>query len=134
MRISDWSSDVCSSDLDAHGRMLLQRRAPTGVWAALWSLPEADTHENAREWFDAHLDGDYDRGEPLDAIAHGFTHYRLTLLPLRWREVAPRAFVRDNEALRWVARDELSALGTPAPRSEKHKSEIQYILRISNAA
>src|SRR3546814_7476492 len=71
---------------DAHGRMLLQRRAPTGVWAALWSLPEADTHENAREWFDAHLDGDYDRGEPLDAIAHGFTHYRLTLLPLRWRE------------------------------------------------
>src|SRR3546814_9334739 len=56
-----------------------------------------------------------DRGEPLDAIAHGFTHYRLTLLPLRWREVAPRAFVRDNEALRWVARDELSALGIPAP-------------------
>src|SRR3546814_15772340 len=67
------------------------------------------------EGFDAHLDGDYDRGEPLDAIAHGFTHYRLTLLPLRWREVAPRAFVRDNEDLRWVARDELSALGIPAP-------------------
>ena len=100
---------------DAHGRVLLQRRAPTGVWAALWSLPEADTHENAREWFDAHLDGDYDRGEPLDAIAHGFTHYRLTLLPLRWREVALRAAVRDNHELRWVARDELSALGIPAP-------------------
>src|SRR3546814_1445589 len=92
------------------GRMLLQRRAPTGVWAALWSLPEADTHENAREWFDAHLDGDYDRGEPLDAIAHGFTHYRLTLLLLRWSEVEPRALVRDNEDLRWVARDELSAI------------------------
>src|SRR3546814_10710184 len=87
-----------------------------------------------------------DRGEPLDAIAHGFTHYRLTLLPLRWREVAPRAFVRDNEALRWVARDELSALGIPAPirtlpeaqprhdhRSEEHTSELQSLMRISYA-
>src|SRR3546814_17485983 len=41
---------------DAHGRVLLQRRAPPGVWAALWSLPEAATHENAREWIDAHID------------------------------------------------------------------------------
>src|SRR3546814_8086812 len=78
-------------------------------------------------------------------IAHGFTHYRLTLLPLRWREVAPRAFVRDNEDLRWVARDELSALGIPAPirtlleaqprhdRSEEHTSELQSLMRISYA-
>src|SRR5690606_12654651 len=26
---------------DAQGRVLLQRRPPTGIWAALWSLPEA---------------------------------------------------------------------------------------------
>jgi len=100
---------------DTHGRMLLQRRAPAGVWASLWSLPEADTHGDAREWFDAHVEGDYDRGEPLEAIAHGFTHYRLTLLPLCWHRVAPRACVRDNEDLRWVACDELPALGIPAP-------------------
>lgn len=100
---------------DTHGRMLLQRRAPAGVWASLWSLPEAGTHEDAREWFDAHVEGDYDRGEPLEAIAHGFTHYRLTLLPLCWHRVAPRACVRDNEDLRWVACDELPALGIPAP-------------------
>ncbi len=100
---------------DAAGRVLLQRRPPTGVWAALWSLPEAGSHEAAREWFEAHVRGDYDAAEPLDAIAHGFTHYRLTLLPLRWREVAPRAAVRDNDELRWVARGELAALGIPAP-------------------
>ena len=100
---------------DAGGRVLLQRRPPAGVWAALWSLPEADTHEAARAWFAAHVDDDYDHGEPLDAIAHGFTHYRLTLLPLHWPEVAPRAAVGDNDDLRWVAREDLSTLGIPAP-------------------
>src|SRR3546814_9911286 len=46
-----------------------------------------------------------------------------------------RAFVRDNEDLRWVARDELSALGIPAPirRSEEHTSELQSLMRISYA-
>jgi A/G-specific adenine glycosylase len=54
-------------------------------------------------------------GEPLAAIAHGFTHYRLQLQPLQWREVALRARVADNDDLRWVARGELAALGIPAP-------------------
>jgi A/G-specific adenine glycosylase len=100
---------------DAHGRVLLQRRPPVGIWAALWSLPEADSHDAARAWFEAHVDGDYDHATPLDAIAHGFTHYRLQMQPLRWREVASRAVVRDNDDLRWIARSELAALGIPAP-------------------
>ena len=96
-------------------RVLLQRRPPTGVWAALWSLPEAADHALARDWFGQHLVGDYDAGEPLAAIAHGFTHYRLQLQPLQWREVALHAGVADNDGLRWVARAELPALGIPAP-------------------
>jgi A/G-specific adenine glycosylase len=85
------------------------------VWAALWSLPEAVDHALARDWFAQHLEGDYDAGEPLAAIAHGFTHYRLQLQPLQWREVALHARVADNDDLRWVARGELAALGIPAP-------------------
>jgi A/G-specific adenine glycosylase len=100
---------------DAEGRVLLQRRPPAGVWAALWSLPESSTHANARAWFDTHVAGHYDDADALDAIAHGFTHYRLTLRPLRWRGVAARDAVRDNDGLRWVAERELVALGIPAP-------------------
>jgi A/G-specific adenine glycosylase len=100
---------------DARGDVLLQRRPPTGVWASLWSLPQADSHEHARGWFEAHVEGDYDDGESLDVIAHGFTHYHLDLQPLRWREVAARSAVRDNDDLRWVARGDLGTLGIPAP-------------------
>ena len=101
--------------LAGDGRVLLQRRPATGVWAALWSLPEAPDHATARDWFTRHVDGDYDGAEPLATIAHGFTHYHLQLQPLRWPRVAARAQVADNGDLRWTARDELPSLGIPAP-------------------
>ncbi len=109
---------------DDQGRVLLQRRAPTGIWASMWSLPEAEDHDAARDWFTRHLRGDYDRGEPLPAIAHGFSHYRLHIQPLRWRGVGDKASVRDNEDLRWVADADLPSLGLPAPiRKLLHTSD-----------
>ena len=106
---------------DALGRVLLQRRPPTGVWAALWSLPEAPDQAQARAWFEASVGAaaDFDAAEPSPPVAHGFSHFRLQLHPLRWRAVAPRDRVRDNadtsNELRWVPRDALGTLGIPAP-------------------
>jgi A/G-specific adenine glycosylase len=100
---------------DAAGRVLLQRRPATGVWATLWSLPEAPGHAQARDWFERHVAGDYDQGAPLGPITHAFTHYRLELQPLHWRNVALRARVADNDAMRWIDRTQLATLGIPAP-------------------
>jgi A/G-specific adenine glycosylase len=99
---------------DAQGRVLLQRRPATGIWAALWSLPEHPGHAEARAWFDRHVRGDFDAATPLDPVPHAFTHYRLELQPLAWEGVALRAAVREGD-LRWVAAGELGALGIPAP-------------------
>ena len=100
---------------DDDDRVLLQRRPPSGIWASLWSLPEAGDHDAARQWFDAHLIGDYDDGDALDDIHHGFTHYRLLMHPRAWRGVALRDSIHDNDDLRWVARREFDTLGIPAP-------------------
>jgi A/G-specific adenine glycosylase len=100
---------------DGAGRTLLQRRPPSGIWAALWSLPEAADRAAARAWFEAHLAGDYDAGVALDPIQHAFTHYRLRMHPLAWDAVALRDAIRDNDDLRWVAAEDLAALGIPAP-------------------
>jgi A/G-specific adenine glycosylase len=35
--------------------------------------------------------------------------------PLRWRGLAPRDAVGDNDHMRWVARADLGTLGIPAP-------------------
>lgn len=98
-----------------HGEVLLQRRPPVGIWASLWSLPEAEGHEQARMWFSTHLHGDYDHAEPLAEILHSFSHYRLRMQPLHWRALTAQERVRDNDDLRWVARGDLPALGLPAP-------------------
>jgi A/G-specific adenine glycosylase len=100
---------------DPHSRVLLQRRPAAGVWAALWSLPEAPDVGEARAWFERHVSGDYDAGEAIPPIAHAFTHYRLQLQPLRWNNVAMRPQVADNDDLRWVDRTQMDSLGIPAP-------------------
>ncbi len=100
---------------DSDNRVLLQRRPPTGIWASLWSLPEAADHDEARMWFDQHIDGDYCDGAALEHIQHSFTHYRLLMQPHVWRNVALRSRIHDNDALRWVAHDTLISLGIPAP-------------------
>ena len=100
---------------DGDGRVLLQRRPPTGIWAALWSLPEHPDHAAARAWFERHVRGDFDAAAVLEPVAHAFTHYRLDLQPLAWQGVDLLPAVRDRADLRWVAAPELGTLGIPAP-------------------
>ncbi|MCC4594270.1 A/G-specific adenine glycosylase [Xanthomonas campestris pv. phormiicola] len=101
---------------NAAGELLLQRRPPSGIWASLWTLPQAESENELRAWFERETRGrDFDDAEPMPPIVHTFSHYRLHLQPLRLRKVALRDAVRDNDALRWVAPAGLSALGLPAP-------------------
>ena len=100
---------------DADGRVLMQRRPPTGIWGSLWSLPEHADHGAARAWFTGQVQADFDAAEPLAPIAHGFTHYRLQIQPLRWRATLPLPARGDNDDLRWIGRDAIASLGLPSP-------------------
>ncbi|WP_369914107.1 A/G-specific adenine glycosylase [Xanthomonas sp. NCPPB 3005] len=101
---------------NAAGELLLQRRPASGIWASLWTLPQAESESALRAWFEREIRGrGFDDAEPMPPIVHTFSHYRLHLQPLRLRKVALRDAVRDNDDLRWVARADLSALGLPAP-------------------
>jgi A/G-specific adenine glycosylase len=101
--------------LNTEGEVLMQRRPATGIWASLWTLPQADDAISSRAWFEQQLCGDFNEAEPLPAIDHAFSHYKLRLQPLRLRGVALRDRVGDNDDLRWVARGEFASLGIPAP-------------------
>jgi A/G-specific adenine glycosylase len=100
---------------DDEQRVLLQRRPTTGVWAALWSLPEHAEIEDARAWFDRHAHGDFDSAHAGDPVLHGFSHYRLQILPHRIVGVRPRDAINDNDDLRWAAPADMQAIGLPAP-------------------
>jgi A/G-specific adenine glycosylase len=99
---------------DASGRVLLQRRPPTGVWAGMWSLPQHEGIDAARAWFDRHLAGDFDQARPAEPLLHAFSHYRLRIHP-HHALAQPRPAVGDTGDLRWAAPAELAAIGLPAP-------------------
>jgi len=100
---------------NARGEILLQRRPPSGIWAALWTLPQADDAAALQQWFEQQSHADFAAVESLPAIDHAFSHYKLRLQPLRLRGIALRERVGDNDDLRWVGRGEFAALGIPAP-------------------
>ena len=100
---------------DEAGRVLLERRPPTGVWSGLWSLPEASDHDQAREFVARHAHVDFESHQALAQIEHTFSHFRLHIVPLQWIDAAPAPRISDNDALRWQSLSALTDVGLPAP-------------------
>jgi len=106
---------------DAAGRVLLERRPPAGIWAGLWSLPEAADHAGARARVAPYRSAAQNRSEfsPLPPFVHAFSHFRLEVTPLQLRieqtrsAKAPR--VADDAGSRWLRPHEAAELGLPAP-------------------
>src|SRR3546814_10458106 len=120
MRISDWSSDVCSSDLEGEAILKLRRHG---------LMLEVDEHRigrrNLHQPVDRRLRQDHWEDAVLDGIA------RKNVRIGRRDDDAdakiakrPRRMFTARPATEIVARDQ---------RSEEHTSELQSIMRISNA-
>jgi A/G-specific adenine glycosylase len=94
------------------GRVLLQRRAPTGVWGGLYSPPQFDSLAALRRTA-AQLDA-APRLRVLPPRSHAFTHFTLTLLPRRLDIRSPPPRLREEDLL-WLPLAELGAAPLPAP-------------------
>ncbi|HJU38345.1 MAG TPA: NUDIX domain-containing protein, partial [Tahibacter sp.] len=97
----------------ARGRVLLEKRPPAGVWAELWSLPEAESPD-AAPTVARRVGAQAARFEPLDPFVHAFTHYRLEVSPFL-AHAEPLPLVADGDRVRWCGERELAALGLPSP-------------------
>jgi A/G-specific adenine glycosylase len=101
---------------DTHGRILLERRAPTGIWAGLWSLPEANDEAAARSAVaHTHTEAwEQITFRALPTFRHVFTHFRLDVTPLV-HDIEQAAGVADAPDRRWLHPTDAAALGLPAP-------------------
>lgn len=66
---------------DDEGRVLLQRRPPTGIWGGLWSLPEIAPDDDPVGWCRETLACGARLRSDLSPLRHGFTHFELDILP-----------------------------------------------------
>ncbi len=103
--------------LDSSGRLLVQRRAEEGLLGGLWELPggkrePGETLEGAcsRELREE-LGVDVDVGERTHAIAHAYSHFRITLHVFRCRIRSGQPASR--RPLRWVLPSDLQKLAFP---------------------
>ena len=95
----------------------LVQRAPRGVWGGLWSLPEFDSIDAARQA----LQGLSGSAHALPPFVHVLTHRDWTLQPLRWD--LPSRPVRAVDARlsalwpqgRWFDASTARSLALPAP-------------------
>src|SRR3546814_9756350 len=119
MRISDWSSDVCSSDLRQSNLHSAPAQFPFACWPA-WSGPVASQ-------------------PAADRTARGSAHVAAPFannLPLRpWhprqRRIAPCSNIRTVRPVLWLQVADWHRERTR--RSEEHTSELQSLMRISYA-
>lgn len=100
--------------MDTQGRVLLERRPPSGVWAELWSLPEIPIDMDPGEAL-AYLPVQRTSAPAaLPGFRHTFSHYHLDVQPLLWRGVEASNSVAEATP-GWFTASELEGLGLPAP-------------------
>lgn len=62
--------------------IMLEKRPGSGIWGGLWSLPQFDDEEAAKNWFIQNGMA-ASHGEMLPTFTHTFTHFKLHINPLR---------------------------------------------------
>jgi len=96
------------------GEVLLEKRPPSGIWGGMWCLPEAvrktDIEAYCLKRFGTHVI----EIDELPPIAHGFTHFKLDIRPLRLRVSAlvPEAV---EPGVMWLSLEEARGAAIPAP-------------------
>lgn len=116
--------------------VLLQRRAPTGIWGGLWSFPElTDSDDQVQAWVKAHLNLEVSAVEHWEVLRHTFTHFHLNITPLYVR-VKNRTFpVMEADSQVWynTTRPELLGLAAPVDKLLK-RIKVKEQLNDQNGA
>lgn len=97
-------------DSDARGRLLVERRSATGMWAGLWQAPTLESANAAPSAADVRAFAGSRSIEPVDAFEHKTTH-RLVRFQV-WRSEGARA--RNGRVRRSQA--EIAELGLSNPQ------------------
>jgi A/G-specific adenine glycosylase len=100
---------------DAAGRILLEKRPQTGIWAGLWSLPEATAERQAHTACHQLTGAQPQRIHTLEQRRHTFSHFHLHIQPVLLHITKPAHRVMDSERLVWYKLDQLNSLGIAAP-------------------
>jgi len=101
---------------DPSGRVLLERRPPTGIWGGLWSFPECSVDADIRVWCLEHLGLSAKTVTELESLRHTFSHFRLDIRPsLVTVDGRGAARAVKDDARQWYDPGDAEPVGLAAP-------------------
>lgn len=96
------------------GEVLLEKRPSSGIWGGLWCFPEADVDDDVAGVCARRYDARVELQAALPVIAHGFTHYRLDIVP-QPVQVAAWPSRAAEPGLTWLSLADARAAAIPTP-------------------
>ncbi|HEX7062751.1 MAG TPA: A/G-specific adenine glycosylase [Woeseiaceae bacterium] len=97
------------------GHLYLERRAASGIWGGLWSLPEFPEEGAILDWCEQSLAATLVALERWEPLRHSFSHYDLDILPVALRLATPPRALADTDAAVWYRVSEAPRFGIAAP-------------------
>jgi A/G-specific adenine glycosylase len=101
--------------VDRKGRILLERRPPSGIWGGLWSLPECPPEAALEQWCRERMGFEIGPRHSLPVRRHTFSHFRLDIEPIRVQIKNPTHRVMDGEVWVWYNLSQPDNRGLAAP-------------------
>lgn len=105
---------------DAQGRVLLELRPSAGIWGGLWCPPVIPLGDDRASLLRTRFGMALEHEESGEAIEHQFTHFDLSLHPLRARAALLAHAIADSTAVAWhhpqALREGIVALPAPVTR------------------
>jgi A/G-specific adenine glycosylase len=103
---------LCTSE----GQVLLERRAPVGIWGGLWSFPECPADvDDISAWCRDHLKLEVDDIQTWNRVRHTFSHFHLDLTPLQITVKNPTTAVMEADRFVWYNTRQPDERGLAAP-------------------
>ncbi len=99
---------------DRQDRVLLERRASSGIWGGLWSFPELPEGLGAEQWVKERLGVAVTKSETWPDVSHGFTHFELAITPQRVVLASEPAVVMEAGHWLWYNPGSPKRFGTAA--------------------
>ncbi|MBI3042887.1 MAG: A/G-specific adenine glycosylase [Betaproteobacteria bacterium] len=96
------------------GEVLLEKRPAAGIWGGMWCLPEAVRNADIAAHCLKRFGVRVTEIERLPQMAHGFTHFKLNIQPLRLRVSALVPHAAEPGVV-WLPLEEARGAAIPAP-------------------